>query len=479
MEFARAMALGGKIVHANGCNFSSYDELKLLCCVCREPVCLKKGEYRKSHFAHFPGTDPKQVEQCELRVSSYGNKTEISSFTKDRGQRLEIFQQHFISMISVGGERIVEDVEFHDWIDSIKRDNNQAINNITKGCIEYFLTHQKQMEVSCFYLTDDQPLLQQQIALEVIDYLCVKSSLQLLKYLVHYSVYKLYKHKHDKLFKQQITTKHIANICQYTAKVIMFTPWIEVINNPKNTQLLTTNTSQLLESKPVSVIKRNWYALFVRYGKEQATVHTIIEQMKINAIPDYKRNVNSGLISSDFLLSDIILDIAYPHEFSMASNMTIENYKSYLFIEIDDLYNTDVFYNIIEPFFKNLIDVIGFVGMKTPKYANPDKKTNPIRLKQQYSVQGRSVLKYYNDTVTVPVNVSKVDYERLRLSNGSVSVFDDDLYQPGEPVWFVINAKHKAKYWVVKKLDQDHYQIRTKKWFKFPACANMLRKFDG
>ncbi|QLE49135.1 hypothetical protein FD724_14170 [Nostoc sp. C057] len=515
MDIAKSMRLGGKIIHANECNFSSYDDLKLRCYVCGEPVRpgqthlkyknpliarvlaffnlayffikilaqqgfqksrafalpvrLKKGEYRKPHFAHFRGTDPKQVEQCELRASSYGNKTEISSFIQDRGQRLEIFQQHFISMISVGEEKIVEDVEFHNWIDSIKRDNNQAINKVSKDCIEYFLTHQTEMEISCVYLTEDQPLLQQQIALEAIDYLCVKSSLQLLQYLVHYSMYKLYEHKQYKLFKQKITTKHIANICQYTAKLIMLTPWIEVINNTKNTQLLTINTSQLLESKLVSVIKRNWYALFVGYGKEQSVVKTIVEQLKINAVPDFKHNVDSGLIPSTFLLSNAILDIAYPHEFDMGDNVIVENNKSYLFIEIDDL-GKNLFYNIIEPFFKSINDVIGFVGLQL---------RSPVRLKQQYSKQGRSILRFYNDKITVPVNMTSGDYERLHRSNSSVSVFEKSDYAAGEPVWLVTSAKHKAKYWVVKALDHDMYQIRTKKGFKFPASATMLRKFDG
>lgn len=222
--------------------------------------------------------------------------------------------------------------------------------------------------------------------------------------------------------------------------------------------------------KPEPEIKRNWYALFVRYGKEQSTVHAIVEQMKLNAVPDFKRNVDSGLITSDFRLDNIILDIAYPHEFAIASNMLVENYKSYIFIEIDDLYRRNLFYNIIEPFFKNINDVVGFVGLHLK---------SDVRLKQQYSKQGRSVLRFYNDKITVPVNVSFGDYQGLHRSNSSVSVFEESDYQPNEPVWFVTSVKHKAKYWVVKMLDHDTYQIRTKQGFKFPASATMLRKFDG
>ncbi|MBE8967077.1 hypothetical protein IQ277_12720 [Nostocales cyanobacterium LEGE 12452] len=244
MDIAKAMALGGQIVHANKCNFSSYDDLKLRCSVCGEPVRLKKGGTRKPHFAHFPGTDPKQVEECELRASIYSKNTQINSFIKNRGQRLKIFQQHFLSMIYVGQEKIVDDVKFNNWIYSIKRDNNQAINNIANDCTEYFLTHQKKMEVYCVYLKDDQPLLQQQIALEAIDYLCVKSSYKLLKYIIYYCIYQLY--------KQNFTKNNVDSICHRAIKIIMLNPWIKALDN-KNIKSLTINLSQLFEPEIVKI----------------------------------------------------------------------------------------------------------------------------------------------------------------------------------------------------------------------------------
>ncbi|MEA5605070.1 hypothetical protein [Nostoc sp. UHCC 0252] len=244
MDIAKAMALGGEIVHANKCNFSSYDDLKLRCSVCGEPVRLKKGGTRKPHFAHFPGTDPKQVEECELRASIYSKNAQINSFIENRGQRLEIFQQHFLSMIYVGQEKIVDDVKFNNWIYSIKRDNNQAINNIANDCIEYFLTHQKKMEVYCVYLKDDQPLLQQQIALEAIDYLCVKSSYRLLKYIIYYCIYQL--------DKQNLTKNNIDSICHRAIKIIMLNPWIKALDN-KNIKSSIINLSQLFEPEIVKI----------------------------------------------------------------------------------------------------------------------------------------------------------------------------------------------------------------------------------
>ncbi|GAA6620889.1 competence protein CoiA family protein [Scytonema sp. NUACC26] len=240
MDYAISMKLGGERVYADKCDFHSYNDLKLRCPVCGEPVYLKQGEYRKPHFAHIHATNARQVEQCELRVSSFGNSTAISNFIKDRGQRLEIFQKSFLSMIAIGKEKIVDDGKFNNWIRAVKSYNNQTMDSITNACTRYFLTHHKQLEAT-YNLTilhkevkDARTLLQQQIALEAIDYLCVKSSLNLLEYLLHYSIYKLYEHEQDKLFRQKIGRKDIDVICQFTAKVIVSTSWVEQFNSVIN-----------------------------------------------------------------------------------------------------------------------------------------------------------------------------------------------------------------------------------------------------
>lgn len=233
MDIAKSMRLGGKIVHADECNFNSYVELGLRCPRCGEPVYLKKGEHRKPHFAHIHATSTRQVERCGLRASSYGNTTENSLLIEDRGQRLEIFQKHFLSMLFIGEKKIVDDVEFNNWIHVIKRENTQVFNNITNACTNYFLTHQKQLKeiyISPLKLIkDNTTLLQQQIAIEAMDYLCVKSSFKLLEYVLNYSIYQLYKHEQSKLLRQEITTHDIYNICLYTAQVILYHPCLEAV----------------------------------------------------------------------------------------------------------------------------------------------------------------------------------------------------------------------------------------------------------
>lgn len=250
MEYARAMALGGQKVYAHDCDFYSYDNLKLRCYVCGEPVYLKKGGIRKPHFAHIHATSSRQVEECNLRISTYGNSTETSSLIENRGQRLEIFQQHFINMISVGEEKIVNDINFNNWIDSIKENNNLVINKIIKDCIQYFLTHRQLMEnkhiLPSSKIQGKQIILQEQIALEAIDYLCVKSSRELLEYLICYSICKLYEHEQYKLLKREFTTKDRDNICHFAINVIMLNSWIQAFENIEMNNINIKNKSNII-----------------------------------------------------------------------------------------------------------------------------------------------------------------------------------------------------------------------------------------
>ncbi|GAA6622750.1 transcription termination/antitermination NusG family protein [Scytonema sp. NUACC26] len=228
----------------------------------------------------------------------------------------------------------------------------------------------------------------------------------------------------------------------------------------------------------IPVIRRNWYALFVRYGKEQDVIKTIVEQLKLNAVPEFKRNVDNGLIRENFKLDSIILDIAYAHEFDLTGNTTVENYKSYLFVEVDNIYDNNIFHNIVEPFFKNIIDVIGFVGLQEDRRIKTENGWQTVRLKQQFSKQGRSVLKYYADKVTTPVKVSYDEYERLERANASVSIYEQHHFSIGEYAWLCIKTKNgiqKRKVQVTKVLDHDHLQVMSKDKFKFPVSILDLR----
>ena len=256
MDRARAMSWGGRIVYADAVenDYSSYLNLGLRCPVCGEPVHFKKGYSRKPHFAHFKGTDSRQVEVCKLRAGAYSNDTENISLIEDRGQRLEIFQKHFLNMISIEENKIVDDSIFKKWINLVSRSHNQVINNITKASTEYFLTHRQPMEDKYILprseINDRQILLQQEIALEAMSYLCVKSSRSLLEYILHYSIYKLHNQPQEDNLLIKINTKiNIQNICLLSAKIIIFNPWVEALGK------ITTDAIVNLRKTSISKIK--------------------------------------------------------------------------------------------------------------------------------------------------------------------------------------------------------------------------------
>lgn len=282
---------------------------------------------------------------------------------------------------------------------------------------------------------------------------------------------KLFLSSHDELV--QLATRSNINVFN---KLGFYLPHV-TLQQLVMTTLTTTTLSDSITAinnavKVTPAIRRNYYALFIRYGKEKSTINTIVEQLKINAIPDYKKCVESGLISTSFTLDSLILDIAYPHQFDLTTVKLVENYKSYLFIEIDDIYDKDIFTNIIEPFFKSIIDVIGFVGLK---------QDNATRLKQQYSKGGRSVLKYYNDTTTTPVRVTQQESNRVRKNSVNFSIYEKSKFLVGNTVWELTTTKRgiqKRKVEIVKILDNNTYQVKNKLGFKFPISGDNLEAFN-
>ncbi|WP_016949721.1 competence protein CoiA family protein [Anabaena sp. PCC 7108] len=145
MDNAISIYLGGEEVYAKNCNFNSYLELGLICPVCEQEVYLRRGDIKEPYFAHFHASNYRQVKQCSRRVSSDETATETNEFIEDRGQRLKIFQDHFLSKFSIENSKIVDDVNFKKWINSKKGGNNKAINNILLESVEYFIIYRQQM----------------------------------------------------------------------------------------------------------------------------------------------------------------------------------------------------------------------------------------------------------------------------------------------------------------------------------------------
>lgn len=183
MYCAKSMYQGGMIVCADDADYSSYSNLGLRCLECGEEVHLKRGDYKKPHFAHFKAT---YSSRCSLRVTGYSE--ESSGLTpEDKKQRRDLFQKYFLNIIARS------DDNFYQKIHVVKEKiNTQKLNNFTEACCNHFFDKSSQLETECRILSsktyDQNLLLQILIACEAIDYLSLSSSRILLEQLVHYSL---------------------------------------------------------------------------------------------------------------------------------------------------------------------------------------------------------------------------------------------------------------------------------------------------
>lgn len=183
MYCAKSMYQGGMIVCADDADYSSYSRLGLRCLECGEEVHLKKGDYKKPHFAHFQATS---ASRCSFRVTGYSEGA--SGLTpEDKKQRRELFQKYFLNIIARSDDK------FYQKIQSLKEKiNTQKLNNFTEACCNHFSDNSSQLITECRIFSsktyEQNLLLEILIACEAIDYLSLPSSRILLEPLVHYSI---------------------------------------------------------------------------------------------------------------------------------------------------------------------------------------------------------------------------------------------------------------------------------------------------
>lgn len=223
MEIAKALYLGGLVVHASDerLNFS-YQNLGLRCCYCGEPVFYKHGEVNRPHFAHFPDVHPDKMAECLLRQKNQGytySWTDISS--RGRQQRFRIFQKHFLELITwnlndfENGYTLIQekipDYKLQRFVKDSVDEFSRRKENIT---LFYRLLQYKNTEISLLHRT---------IATEAIDYLCVQSSYSILVKLIYYSISIFLKNKTPLFLKY----KECEKVCKCIADLIITVNWKE------------------------------------------------------------------------------------------------------------------------------------------------------------------------------------------------------------------------------------------------------------
>ncbi|MBD2539010.1 hypothetical protein H6G60_09355 [Coleofasciculus sp. FACHB-SPT36] len=173
------------IAGADDADYLSYLHLGLRCLECGEEVHLKRGDKKRTHFAHFKATSDSQ---CSLRVTGYSEGWSSLS-PEGRKQRRKLFQQYFMNMLVRSDER------FYQKIKTIKKKiEHQKLNILTEACCNHFSANSSSLIIECRKFEpknyNNNLLLQILITCEAIDYLSVPSSRRLLEQLVHYSLYK-------------------------------------------------------------------------------------------------------------------------------------------------------------------------------------------------------------------------------------------------------------------------------------------------
>lgn len=183
MDIARSLYNGGSIIQAddNSLNYHSYIELGLRCPICGEEVHLKKGKYRKPHFAHFHKLN--NSEECSLRSKAYTKFHGWKNILEGQEQRREIFQKYFLDII------VNTYPSFYKTIKSKVID--QALLNKTKiECIFNF-NNNRTLYVSKYRIDNLDDIhqiliLNHQITIEAFYYLFVKTSDGVLEELIKY-----------------------------------------------------------------------------------------------------------------------------------------------------------------------------------------------------------------------------------------------------------------------------------------------------
>jgi hypothetical protein len=230
MYCAKSMYQGGRIVCADDADYSSYSDLGLRCLECGEEVHLKRGDYKKPHFAHFKATSSSR---CSLRLTGYSQGS--SGLTpEDKKQRRELFQKYFLNII----ER--SDENFYQKIQVVKEKiNTQKLNNFTEACCNHFSDNSSQLVTECQIFPskayDQNLLLEILIAGEAIDYLSLSSSRILLEPLVHYSLDKFCITITDN-WDNYVTQIQPNQIIQQIKDILINVSWLSILSELQDLQ---------------------------------------------------------------------------------------------------------------------------------------------------------------------------------------------------------------------------------------------------
>jgi hypothetical protein len=199
--------------------YKSYEELGLICENCRELVFFKPGIERVSHFSHFKSTG----KNCEWRRRTSSNSNTQHTDSESREQSLEKFQNKFKGII----ERAI--IQYHNI------SSPQFLSQIVNGKIlvaEYNINieawlrwfnkkkNRNKVENVALALYQNNELLSDinsRVILNLLDYLCVSASKDILRDILYYVVFVLN--------KEIGVNNDFEKVCCKVIEIIIFADW--------------------------------------------------------------------------------------------------------------------------------------------------------------------------------------------------------------------------------------------------------------
>jgi hypothetical protein len=231
MEIAKSLYLGGKLVRASDKNlsYSSYRQLGLRCCFCGEPVHLRSGQMRISHFAHFPNISSSKLEECTLKRANCNN-----SFTSNwydliegRNQRLEAFQKYFLNILEIN-------------VSGFKCNSALSVNfpsEIVRETLNILRTRKRAILKYIKVVRKDFSLLQRAIVAEAFDYLTRLSSKNIFEQVLTYVYF-----KEISGLESCSEINMLEESCTCIVQLILSIPWVSSLSSLENFSPIRADT---------------------------------------------------------------------------------------------------------------------------------------------------------------------------------------------------------------------------------------------
>lgn len=221
MESAISMFLDEEFTSNDGrLNDQSYEELGLICPKCRELVFFKpciEGK-RVAHFSHFKDTG----EKCKPETKNNNNISKQDNDSESREQSLKKFQDKFEQIIkrAIINCQGISDEEF----EKCKTGGELLVdeNKIDIDSLLHWFNNQrefiKELAMS-FYPNKKSSDIQRRVFLNIVDYLCVPASKNILTYIFYYIF--------SSLDKKVDIDNDFEKVCSKVIKLIICVNWQE------------------------------------------------------------------------------------------------------------------------------------------------------------------------------------------------------------------------------------------------------------